>query len=100
MIAKYRKAPTGNDARYATPFGALLSDLLAQSQTSQTELAQRAGKPRALMNQLIVGKRQPNAQWVDLIADVLRLSPEMHEELHRAAARQRGYKIDLDLTKP
>jgi hypothetical protein len=58
----------GRRSRYASPFGA---------------------------NQLITGHKKPSPEWVDLIADTLKLSPEQRQALHVAAAKQHGFRLDL-----
>jgi HD-GYP domain-containing protein (c-di-GMP phosphodiesterase class II) len=49
----------------------------------------------AYVNQLITGHKKPSPEWVDLIADTLKLSPEQRQALHVAAAKQHGFKLDL-----
>ena len=52
---------------------------------TQTELAAKTGRSTAYVNQLITGLKKPSPQWVELIADTLKLSPEQCQELHVAA---------------
>ena len=76
-------------------FGAAVSSELAQRRMSQTELAEKTGKPLAYVNQTMTGRKSVSPQWADLVARALRLSAESRVALHRAAAKDRGYDIDL-----
>jgi len=44
------------------------------------------------------GRRLGSADWIDTVANALDLNGAEREKLHRAAARDRGFKIDL--TRP
>ena len=84
----------GRRSRYASPFGASVSVALADRMT-QTDLAAKTGRSIAYVNQLITGHKKPSPEWVELIADTLKLSPEQRQALHIAAAKQHGFKLDL-----
>ena len=85
----------GRRSRYASPFGASVSVALAEARMTQTELAAKTGRSTAYVNQLITGHKKPSPEWVDLIADTLKLSPKDRQALHVAAAKQHGFKLDL-----
>ncbi|HSH63347.1 helix-turn-helix domain-containing protein [Methyloceanibacter sp.] len=72
-----------------------MSVALAEARMTQTELAAKTGRSTAYVNQLITGHKKPSPEWVELIADTLKLSPEQRRDLHVAAARQHGFKLDL-----
>ena len=46
---------------------------------TQTELAAKTGRSTAYVNQLITGHKKPSPEWVELIADTLKLSPEQRQ---------------------
>jgi transcriptional regulator with XRE-family HTH domain len=76
-------------------FGASVKEALVERQISQAELAVALGRSPAYLNQTMTGTKPASAQWADLIADVLKLSPAKRVELHAAAARDHGFKLDL-----
>ena len=75
-----------------------LGEILAGRKLSQARAASASGFSQPYLNQVATGKRLPSADWVDTVANALGLSPEERERLHRAAAKDHGFKIDL--TKP
>jgi transcriptional regulator with XRE-family HTH domain len=76
-------------------FGKKVSDLLKQRDLSQEQLAFAVGRSQSYTNQVINGQKSPSAQWADLVANALDLSPEERKKLHAAAARDNGFEIDL-----
>src|SRR5215475_13293144 len=76
-------------------FGKNVSKLLRQRKLTQESLAHAIGRSQSYTNQVINGQKAPSARWADLIADVLKLTPEERRTLHAAAARDNGFKIDL-----
>ena len=68
---------------------------LSNAGVSQRTLASISGSSQSYVNQVATGERTPSAAWIDLVSDSLSLSPEERTALHRAAARSKGYKIDL-----
>jgi len=81
--------------RYRTEFGASLSRKLQGARLNQPQLAEKIGASKPYVNQMLTGRRKPSPEWVDLIADTLGLGDKERVELHRAAARDSGFKIDL-----
>jgi hypothetical protein len=43
----------------------------------------------------MAGRKSVSPQWADLVADAMKLDESARIELHRAAARDAGYKLDL-----
>lgn len=86
-------------SKYETAFGTSVSGALAEARMSQTDLADKLGKSSAYTNQTMTGRKRVSPQWADLIADTLQLSPERRRDLHVAAAKDFGFKIDLTLPK-
>jgi hypothetical protein len=76
-------------------FGTSVSAALAERRLSQIDLATALGRWAAYVNQTMTGVKSPSAQWADLVADVLKLSRAKRAELHAAAARDHGFKLDL-----
>jgi transcriptional regulator with XRE-family HTH domain len=81
-------------------FGAAVSSLLTKRQMSQADLAESLGKSHAYTNQTLTGRKSASPSWVNLVAETLRLSPEQRIALHRAAAKDQGYEIDLGEYRP
>lgn len=82
-------------SRTDTEFGAVVSKNLTTASWTQLDLANNTGASLAYMNQMMTGRRRPSAEWADLIADTMRLSDRQRVQLHRAAARDVGFKLDL-----
>ena len=85
-------------SKYDTNFGASVSVHLAEAKLSQAELADMLGKHPPHLNRVMTGTLPASPTWADMVADVLKLGAEQRVALHRAAALDSGYK--LDLTKP
>jgi cyanate lyase len=85
-------------ARFRTEFGVALSVELAKRQMTQVDLAEQMGRSVSYTNQVMSGRRGASPEWVELVADTLRLTREKRQKLHFAAAKDHGYQ--LDLTKP
>jgi transcriptional regulator with XRE-family HTH domain len=81
--------------KYDTEFGALVSRSLTEARITQPDLAERLGKSTAYVNQTLTGRKKPSAEWADLVANTLKLTKEKRVELHRAAAKDNGFKLDL-----
>ncbi len=81
-----------------TEAGAALEKILSERGVSQYRVSKLSGLSQPYVNQVATGRRRASAEWIELIANALQLTPEEREALHRAAARDHGFKIDL--TKP
>jgi cyanate lyase len=81
-------------------FGSAVADALAERQMSQLDLASTLGKSLAYTNQTLTGRKSASPQWVNLVAEALRLSSAQRAHLHRAAAKDQGYEIDLGQYRP
>lgn len=82
----------------ATETAAALGAILAERSVSQYRASKLAGISQPYMNQIATGRRRASAEWIDLVSNALNLTPEERQNLHRAAAKDHGFKIDL--TKP
>lgn len=76
-------------------FGAVVDSALEERAMSQLDLAEATGRSPAYTNQTLTGVKPVSPEWVNLVAETLQLSAEKKAQLHRAAAKDRGYEIDL-----
>jgi plasmid maintenance system antidote protein VapI len=81
---------------YATEFGRALDEQLADRSIRQADLARATESSPAYINRMMTGSTRASPQWVDLVAKVLKANPQERRRLHRAAAKDAGFKIDLD----
>jgi hypothetical protein len=82
--------------RRSNTFGTSLSRWLSEADLSQSGLARATETSIAYTNQLITGRKRPSPEWIDLVAKTLKLSERKRIELHRAAARDLGFDLDLN----
>lgn len=80
---------------YQTAFGEALSKQLSANQTNASSLAQTIGASPAMISRMANGSRTVSPQWADVIAKALALTSKETAALHRAAALDAGYKLDL-----
>jgi plasmid maintenance system antidote protein VapI len=80
-------------------FGEALSKHFEREGSTQTQLANATGVSPSYVNQTISGKKYVSPEWADLVADVLKMSNTERVRLHRAAARDAGFKLDLTKKK-
>lgn len=78
---------------YSTNFGVSVSNALAGTSMTQTDVAASAGVSQPYLNQMMTGAKKPAPEWVDIIATTLKLSKKARQELHIAAARDHGFKL-------
>lgn len=90
-----RPTPDAPASLPATETAQALGDILAGRGVSQYRAAKLAGTSQPFLNQVATGRRRASAEWLDLVANALELTPEERERLHRAGARDHGFKIDL-----
>ena len=88
-----------NTRTTSNAFGTSVSNLLTEAGLTKAELAARLGKSPAYISQTTTGVTKPSARWVNMVADVLKLTPEQRYNLHMDAAMDHGF-FTLDLTKP
>jgi plasmid maintenance system antidote protein VapI len=82
-------------ADYKTAFGVALSEQLNANGLSPKALAEGIGADASVVSRLMNNKRTVTPDWVDTISQALQLSPKNTQILHRAAAIDAGYKLDL-----
>lgn len=76
-----------------TELGTAVNTALSRSGSTQLELAGNLEQSPSYVSQVLRGKKRPSAQWVDLVADTLKLNEKQRHELHLKAARQLGFKL-------
>lgn len=74
---------------------AALKAALEASGLNQNDLADKIGASQPYVNQMLNGARPAAPEWLDLIAKAMNLSNKQRVTLHRAAARDKGFDIDL-----
>jgi plasmid maintenance system antidote protein VapI len=82
-------------ARLRTAFGRALDAQLERSGTTQTVLAASLGRSTSYLNQVIHGRKTASPALVDAVADRLETDDATRQALHRAAALDHGFKLDL-----
>ena len=80
---------------YNTEFGNSVSNSLTETGRSQRDLAISAGLTPPHLNQFMTGHKKVPPKWCDVIAHALDMKEKQRRELHRAAARDAGYDLDL-----
>lgn len=73
--------------------------LLARGMT-RLELARRVGISEVYLYQLIGGGKLVSASRVESVASAINATPEGRVKLHRAAAQDAGYVLDLTPQPP
>ncbi|MBT28049.1 MAG: hypothetical protein CMO01_00200 [Thalassobius sp.] len=83
---------SGDGARI---FGARLGDILARHDRTQSSVASGMGVTNAYISALRTGKKGVSAATVDSLADNIGATPDERVSLHRAAAVDAGFRLDL-----
>lgn len=73
----------------------LLEHIRWQRRMTKTEFAKTVGTGRPYMANVTNGVHIPSAAWLNMASEALGLTEEQRRNLHRAAARDNGYEIDL-----
>jgi hypothetical protein len=80
-------------------FGQMVSTALVTNNMTQTSLAESTGTSVAYTNQVITGRRPPNAEWVELATMAMKLTKQEKQKVYLAAAednlKRLGFDIDL-----
>lgn len=87
-----------NREKQKSAFGEALDKVLSAHQVSNAALASGVGVDPAHLHRQRFGSRYVSGPYVDQISSTLGLNDRETTELHRAAAKDAGFK--LDLTKP
>lgn len=81
--------------RAKTRFAQLVREVMAERAPSQAEVARSIGVSRAYVNAVLSGEKGVSAENVDRFADALGLDEPTRVRLHRAAAEDSGFRINL-----
>ena len=73
----------------------LIRAIVASTGMSQKQTATSIGLSAMYLNHLVTGYRTPSPNTIDTMAVALNLTPVQTVQLHQAAARDHGFKIDL-----
>lgn len=88
-------SPLAKSNDYASAFGEALSKQLSARQVTPYTLANNTGVSPSFVSRAMHGKRTVSPEWADTIAKALALNDKEARDLHRAAALDAGYKLDL-----
>ena len=88
---------TARRSKNDTEFGASVSKILTEAKVNQAYLASETKTSLPYVNQMLTGRKRPAPGWIDVVASTLKLQNKKRVQLHRAAAKDAGY--DIDLTK-
>lgn len=70
-----------------------LGDILSGRGISQTYTASASGYSQPYINQIVRGRRKPSPEWIETIANTLKLAKHERARLHLAAAKDHGFKL-------
>jgi DNA-binding Xre family transcriptional regulator len=85
----------GRPARGRSGFGAVLDALMMRRGVRASRLAEALGVTPSYLSALVTGVKPVSPDRVEEIADSLGAEPEERAKLHRAAARDMGFRLDL-----
>ena len=86
---------SGPDKKSTTRFGKELSAQLKARRLRPTDISQDLGVSVSYVSGLTTGAKNASAQTADRIADVIGAADEERVRLHRAAAVDAGFRLDL-----
>ncbi|WP_093424907.1 helix-turn-helix transcriptional regulator [Tranquillimonas alkanivorans] len=75
--------------------GKTLSEILEKYAASQNRVANHIGVSRAYLSAVTKGRKSLSPDRIDQIAAALKTSPEDTSRLHRAAALDQGFRLNL-----
>lgn len=94
-ISVDRRIKVSSDSKYATAFGIALDEAMSKRGIRQTKVAEALGVSRAYVSNTMTGRYGVSGEQVDRFADALQAELDERAKLHRAAALDAGFKIDL-----
>ena len=83
------------NTQYQSAFGEALSKQLSAREGKPIDVANGTGMSPSFVSLAMHGKRTVSPEWADTIAKALSLNEKETVDLHRAAAKDAGYKLDL-----
>jgi plasmid maintenance system antidote protein VapI len=87
--------PLGRPGRARSGFGEALTGLMSRRGLRASRLAEALGVTPSYLSALVTGAKPVSPDRVEDIADSLGAAPEERTRLHRAAARDMGFRLDL-----
>lgn len=75
-------------------FGRELDLRLDEKGMTASGLAEAVDSPQPYVSQLMTGVRKAQPEWIDLVADAMKLTSEQRAALHHAAALDHGFRLD------
>jgi plasmid maintenance system antidote protein VapI len=85
----------GRPARARSGFGELLDRIMLRRGLRAARLAEALGVTPSYLSALVTGAKPVSPDRVDDIARAIAAAPEERTSLHRAAARDMGFRLDL-----
>lgn len=76
-------------------FAAAMADVLEDHGLSQVALAATLGTSASYVSAVMKGKKTLSPQRIDEISDTIGLNAAERVRLHRTAAQDRGFRLDL-----
>ena len=86
---------TGKQPDNRSAFGSVLESLLEDRGETHTSIAPKLKVSRPYVCKALTNRVSVSAGWVNMVADVLAVTPRERVKLHRAAARDNGVILDL-----
>jgi transcriptional regulator with XRE-family HTH domain len=93
MTAPEKK--TAGKSAMRSNFGTTLEQTLRAADMKQTDICDLIGTSRAYVSGIVTGSKSVTASTVDKIADALKADEATRVKMHRAAAIDQGFKLDL-----
>lgn len=85
----------GRPARAHSGFGEALNRIMERRGIRATQLARTLGVSPSYLSALVTGSKPVSPDRVEDIAENLGADPDERTRLHRAAARDMGFRLDL-----
>jgi len=84
-----------NEGSAKTKLSETLGIMRQSRSLTQKSVAEAAGTSAAYVSQIYSGKKTAGPKTVDTLADVMNASDQERSQMHRAAAADAGFKIEL-----
>lgn len=81
--------------RTRSNFGLVFDEVLRRRNLRQGDVAERMDVSAAYVSSLTTGKKKASPERIDVMSESLSLTSEETRRLHRAAALDAGFRLDL-----
>lgn len=88
------------DRTYATAFGTALDAILKERKLRRIDVAAAASLNISYLSNMMTGLKKVTPERVETLAATIGASPQQRVQLHRAAAQDVGYVLDLTSDMP